>query len=154
MLAIFFFQADFSIYLFVLNINTHFQAFVTFILGINLEFSKCKKNDDLSFVYITKNCEPCITLITRLLKLKFWLTISISIMKHYKHWKRKNKFDQHCDHVPLTLIRWCYIYSLLFLKYQKHGTFSVNHCVKRSLFHFFGDIILSLFCFNFFLKYN
>lgn len=76
------FQADFSICLFVFKTNNQFQTFATFILGRNLEFSKCKQNHGLSSVYITKeNCNLCIWRITRRQKVKFRLTIGITFIK-------------------------------------------------------------------------
>lgn len=57
----------FRICKFILNTDKQFLAIVTliFILGLNLEFLKCLLNHALSFVYITKNAEPSISLITR-----------------------------------------------------------------------------------------
>lgn len=79
-----FFKLIFFICSFDLNINKQFLAFVTFILVIDLEFSfqysKCKQKHDLSFVYIAKNWELCIWLITRRLPLKcfadFWSIVN------------------------------------------------------------------------------
>lgn len=42
-----------------------------------------------SFVYITKNCKVCFSLIPQRQTLKFWLTIKNTLLKHRKHQKHK-----------------------------------------------------------------
>lgn len=58
-------------------------AFFTCILDLNLENSNCKLKPDTNFVYITKHCAQCISIITRLLMLNFWWTLSISITEGF-----------------------------------------------------------------------
>lgn len=69
----------FNIPVFVLSINQNFLAFITFVFGLKLEllFPHSKRK---SFVYMTANCELCISLITR--RLKCWLTITNAKSDH------------------------------------------------------------------------
>lgn len=43
--------------------------------------SKCKQKHDPGFVYITKDCELCISPIIRQLAIKFWLTTRNALLK-------------------------------------------------------------------------
>lgn len=63
----------YPICIFVLNINRHFFAFVSYILGQNLYSSLQKRNQN--FVYITTICELCISLIYRWLAIRLRLII-------------------------------------------------------------------------------
>lgn len=84
------FKTDFFVCWLVLNINKRFLAFLTFILGLNLENLKCKpkKKNDLSFVNITWNCELCILLKTRHFG---WLyRNTCNLLKQCKHSNGKN----------------------------------------------------------------
>lgn len=84
-----------------MNIIKQFLAFVTFIFGLNREIQNVKKKHYLSSVYITKNCELCISLITQQLTINFWLTIWNALPKPCKHLKLEINFVQNRGYVPL-----------------------------------------------------
>lgn len=77
-----------------------------------------------SFVYITKYCKLCISLITRRLTLKFWLTIRNALLKHCKHQRQKNKF-------------WSKPWSCLLKK--------MTSCMNVILIHSIFDILIYIF---------
>lgn len=58
-------------------------AFFTCILDLNQENLICKLKPNTNFVYITKHCAQCISIITRLLMVNFWWTVSISITEGF-----------------------------------------------------------------------
>lgn len=80
-----FFKIFFSICYFVQNRNKQSLVFVTFILDLNLEFSsqhsKFEQKHEPSFVYLTKNCELCVSLMIRRLTLRVQLTARIALYK-------------------------------------------------------------------------
>lgn len=96
--AIFLFQADFSIYLFVFNIHTSSERLSHLFRCTNLEFSKCKQKHDTSLVYITKTCKLCFSLITLRLTLKFRLIIRNALTKI----KFSRDRGQNCDRASLS----------------------------------------------------
>lgn len=74
-------------------------------LQFSLEHSKRKQNHDVSFLYMTKKFELCISLTAQRLTLIIWLTIEIL---YFKNSKRKKKiFDDNRHHVS-------FLFNLIF----------------------------------------
>lgn len=77
--------------------------------------NQCKHKHATSLVYIIKNWELCILLITLELTLRFWLIVRNDLLKHYKNYKnQKITFDQTREQAPLTHETKCVIKFLHF----------------------------------------
>lgn len=58
----------FSIFSLVSNINKHFFAFVTFILGLNPEFFKCKQKQDQNREWLCNSLNDWLSIFCQLLE--------------------------------------------------------------------------------------
>lgn len=77
--------------------------------------NQCKHKHATSLVYIIKNWELCILLITLELTLRFWLIVRNDLLKHYKNYKnQKITFDQNREQAPLTHETKCVIKFYIF----------------------------------------
>lgn len=64
-------------------------AFFTCILDLNLENSNCKLKPNTNFVYITKHCAQCISIITRLLMVNFGGLLVLVLLKDFNYLFKK-----------------------------------------------------------------
>lgn len=95
-------EVHFSSWLFYLSICSEHKLIVPSVCHIHFRSnpenyfynSGYKKTwpESSSFVYVTRNCELCSSIIIWWLTLKFWFTIQNALLKDCKHFKLKNKF--------------------------------------------------------------
>lgn len=82
----------------------------------------------MSFVYITKNCEFCISFITHRLTLKCRMTFRNALLRHYSNIKGKIYFDQTRDHPPWKN---AFLLCIKFIVQNIVAFNHINHFKKR-----------------------
>lgn len=85
--------------------------------------NQCKHKHATSLVYIIKNWELCILLITLELTLKFWLIVRNDLRKHYKNYKNQK------NHIwPKS---WASPFNSWNKMCNKVFTFSIQKCMSQ-----------------------
>lgn len=73
-------------YLFISMLKTNYNRYKLALKRTSTSIlNQSKHKRDTNIVYMTKNCEICILIITPQLPLKIWLIIRNGFIKHYKH---------------------------------------------------------------------